>query len=62
MDLSRDQLVARVKRAGELDMSGENQTEMDSYFDTRQFRFHGPDGFETDYAGQLFQGRSCGVR
>jgi predicted ester cyclase len=24
---------------------------LDSYFDTRQFRFHGPDGFETDYAG-----------
>ena len=23
----------------------------DSYFDTRQFRFHGPDGFEADYAG-----------
>jgi predicted ester cyclase len=51
VDLSRDQLIARVIRAGELDMSGEDQPEMDSYFDTRQFRFHGPDGFETDYSG-----------
>jgi len=38
-------------RAGELQVSGDNQAELDSYFDTRQFRFHGPDGFETDYAG-----------
>ena len=48
---TRDDLVARVKRAGELQVSGDNQAELDSYFDTRQFRFHGPDGFETDYAG-----------
>jgi predicted ester cyclase len=47
----RDDIVARLKRAGELQVSGDNQTELDSYFDTRQFRFHGPDGFETDYAG-----------
>lgn len=49
--LTRDQLVARLKRAGELEISGENQTETDSYFDTARFRFHAPDGFETDYAG-----------
>ena len=48
---SRCDLVARLKRAGELQVSGDNQAELDSYFDTRQFRFHGPDGFETDYAG-----------
>jgi predicted ester cyclase len=48
---ARDDLVARLKRAGELQVSGDNQTELDSYFDTRQFRFHGPDGFETDYTG-----------
>ena len=48
---TRDDLVARLKRAGELQVSGDNQAELDSYFDTRQFRFHGPDGFETDYAG-----------
>ena len=48
---TRDDLVARLKRAGELQVSGDNQAELDSYFDTRQFRFHGPDGFETEYAG-----------
>jgi predicted ester cyclase len=48
---TRDDLVARLRRAGELQVSGDNQVELDSYFDTRQFRFHGPDGFETDYAG-----------
>ena len=48
---TREDLVARLRRAGELQVSGDNQAELDSYFDTRQFRFHGPDGFETDYAG-----------
>jgi predicted ester cyclase len=47
----RDQLVARLKRAGELEVSGEDQAETDSFFDTARFRFHGPDGFEADYAG-----------
>jgi predicted ester cyclase len=49
--LTRDQLVARLKRAGELEVSGEDQAETDSYFDTTRFRFHGPDGFEADYSG-----------
>jgi predicted ester cyclase len=49
--MTRDQLVARLKRADELEVSGEDQAETDSYFDTTQFRFHGPDGFEADYAG-----------
>ena len=48
---TRDDLIARLSRAGELQVSGDNQAELDSYFDTRQFRFHGPDGFETDYVG-----------
>jgi len=48
---TRDNLVARLRTAGELLVSGDNQAEPDSYFDTRQFRFHGPDDFETDYAG-----------
>jgi predicted ester cyclase len=48
---TRDALVARLRRAGELQVSGDDQAELDSYFDARQFRFHGPDGFETDYAG-----------
>ena len=51
MPITRDELVARLVRAGELLASGEDQVETDSYFDTSQFRFHGPDGYETDYAG-----------
>jgi hypothetical protein len=46
----RDELVARLVRAGELQISGESQEELDSYFDTENFAFHGPDGFDTDYA------------
>jgi hypothetical protein len=48
---TRDELVARLVRAGELQISGESQEELDSYFDTENFAFHGPDGFDTDYAG-----------
>jgi predicted ester cyclase len=51
VDLPRDELVARLIRAGELEVSGGNQAEVDSYFDTARFRFHGPGGFEADYAG-----------
>jgi hypothetical protein len=47
----RDELVARMVRAGELEISGESQQETDSYFDTENFAFHGPDGFDSDYAG-----------
>ncbi|WP_410813500.1 ester cyclase [Micromonospora sp. 067-2] len=50
-DITRDELVARMVRAGELEVSGENPTELDTYFDTGKFRFHGPDGFESDYVG-----------
>ena len=49
--LSRSELVARLVRAGELEVSGEDQAEVDTYFDQENFRFHGPDGFEADYAG-----------
>jgi hypothetical protein len=48
---ARDELVARLVRAGELEVSGEDQREVDTYFDTENFAFHGPDGFDTDYAG-----------
>jgi predicted ester cyclase len=51
VDLRRDQLVVRLIRAGELEISGEDQTEADSYFDIGKFRFHGPHGFEAHYAG-----------
>lgn len=49
--LARDELVRRLIRAGELQISGEDQAQIDSFFDTSQFRFHGPGGFEADYAG-----------
>ena len=48
---SRSELVSRLVRAGELEVSGEDQAEVDTYFDREHFRFHGPDGFESDYAG-----------
>lgn len=48
---TRDELVARLVRAGELEVSGENQDEADTYFDTENFAFHGPDGFDADYQG-----------
>jgi len=51
MAVTRDELVARLVRAGELEVSGEDQVEVDTYFATEDFRFHGPDGFESDYAG-----------
>ena len=50
-DMTRDQLVTRLKKAGELEVYGGDQAETDSYFDTVHFRFHGPAGFEADYAG-----------
>ena len=48
---TRDEMVERLVRAGELEVSGENQEEVDSYFDIDNFTFHGPDGFDADYAG-----------
>jgi predicted ester cyclase len=48
---TRDELEARVVRAGELEVSGESPDEVETYFDTSKFAFHGPDGFESDYAG-----------
>ena len=48
---TRDELVARLVRAGELEISGESQEETDAYFGTTNYAFHGPDGFDTDYAG-----------
>src|SRR5580658_4854556 len=44
-------LVARLKKAGEAVVTGADQAEIDSYFDTKRFRFHAPDGFETDFDG-----------
>jgi predicted ester cyclase len=50
---TRDELVARLVRAGELEISGESQEETDSYFDTENFAFHGPDGFDTNHPGLM---------
>jgi hypothetical protein len=44
-------LPGRGTTAGELEVSGKDQTETDSYFDTENFAFHGPDGFDADYHG-----------
>ena len=43
--MTRDELVARLVRAGELLVSGADPAEVDSYFATDTFRFHGPAGF-----------------
>ena len=48
VDITRDALVARLVRAGELLVSGDDQAETDYYFDAAHSRFHGPDGFESD--------------
>src|ERR1700727_1535257 len=50
---TRDELVARLVRAGELEISGESQQETDSDFATENFAFHGPDGFDPDHAGLM---------
>src|SRR5580658_9293168 len=44
-------LVPRLKKAGEAVVLGADQAEIDSYFDTKHFRFHAPDGFDTDFDG-----------
>lgn len=48
---TRDELVARLVKAGELEVQGAPDDEIASYFDTQNFRFHGPGGYQTDYAG-----------
>jgi predicted ester cyclase len=48
--LSRDELVSGLVRVGELELTSENQAEVDAYF-APDFKFHGPDGRELDYDG-----------
>jgi SnoaL-like polyketide cyclase len=48
---THEELIERLVRAGELEVSGDDQDEADTYFDTENFAFHAPDGFDTDYAG-----------
>jgi predicted ester cyclase len=47
----RDELVTHLIRAGELQVSGDSPEELAGYFDTSNFKFHGPDDFDTDFAG-----------
>lgn len=47
---SREELVARLVRAGELEVSGEYPGDVGDYF-APSFRFHGPSGLESDYDG-----------
>ncbi|MBP2551810.1 hypothetical protein J2858_004753 [Neorhizobium galegae] len=49
--LSKNELIARLIKAGELEVAGASDAELAEYFDTDNFRFHGPDGFETNFAG-----------
>ncbi|TQS45329.1 ester cyclase [Cryptosporangium phraense] len=58
MSFTRDELITRLNRAGELEVSGADPVEQASYFDTEKFRWHGPDGAMADYDGlaELFAG------
>jgi predicted ester cyclase len=47
---SREELVARMVRAGELEVSGEHQDELTDFFGA-EYSFHGPGGLESDYGG-----------
>lgn len=49
--LTREHLIARLIRAGEIEVSGQGLDEIGEYFDVERFRFHGPDGFESDFQG-----------
>jgi hypothetical protein len=49
--LAREELVQRLVKAGEAEVAGAPPEEIASYFDTENFRFHGPAGFESDYDG-----------
>jgi predicted ester cyclase len=42
--------VGELIRVGELELTGENEAEVDAYF-APNFAFHGPDGGDTDYEG-----------
>jgi len=47
---TREELVAGLVRVGELELTGEDEAKVDSYF-APDFVFHGPDGAEMDYQG-----------
>ena len=47
---SREERVRRLIRVGELEVSGDDEEEVDAYF-APDYVFHGPDGGETTYEG-----------
>jgi predicted ester cyclase len=47
---SREERVIRLIRVGELEVSGEDEAQVDAYF-APDYVFHGPDGAETGYEG-----------
>ena len=47
---SREERVAGLIRVGELELTGDDEAEVDAYF-APDFVFHGPDGAELDYEG-----------
>ena len=47
---SREELVASLIRAGEREVTGEDEAELDASF-APGYLFHGPDGAELDYEG-----------
>jgi predicted ester cyclase len=48
--ISREERIRGLIRAGELEVSGEDQSAVDAYF-APDFAFHGPDGAALDYDG-----------
>jgi predicted ester cyclase len=48
--MQRDELVKRLIRAGELEVSGDNPALLHSLFDTVNFKIHAPGGSERNYA------------
>lgn len=49
--MNREERVAGLVKAGELLVQGGDEAQVAELFNTREYRFHGPGGFETDYSG-----------
>ena len=49
-DPSQQERINSLVRIGELELTGENDAEVDAYF-AADFTFHGPDGAQTNYQG-----------
>ncbi len=48
---TKDVLIARLIKAGEVFVAGAPADEIASYFDVETYRFYAPDGVEADFAG-----------